>query len=528
MNSITVTQKESSLKKTDIFFQRYMEKTILFFSIIFAVIATIISYQHKWILAYGDAESHINISKNIVSGLTPGLAQLGGVWLPLTHLMMAPFVIYNPLWRTGLAGSLVSGIFYVITCVYIFKLTRLISKSLIGSFLAFIVFAINPNILYLQTTPMTEIPLISFFVLSTYYFVKYLYKTQTLPSLILAGLFAFCASLTRYDGWFLIAFQTLFIFFSGINKKTFTRKKSDTILFITLAALGIIGWFVWCWLIFGNPLYFDDSIYSAKSQQIAWFQRGELPGYHNIMVSLVYYAYTTLENSGVIIYILSFLGAIVFMIRKCNKEALATITILFVPFIFNVLSLFLGQSVIFIPGLTPENYLYHLFNVRYGVTMIPFMAVFFGYLISRVHFSVKTVLIALLFFQTYLFINGTAPVITLTDGTHGLSAEKVPENVEAFINKNYDGGSVLLDSYARTISITQSTIPMQDIIYVGNKPYWGISLKQPQRYAQWIIMQKNDAVWTAIYANPSVRGELYKYFKKVYTSNQILIFERNS
>ncbi|HSX09992.1 MAG TPA: hypothetical protein VLF93_07585 [Candidatus Saccharimonadales bacterium] len=532
MNSYAAHYDSSSdrfFTKIGLFLSRHMERIVSVISLIGAVIATLISYQHGWILAYGDAESHINIAKNVVNGLTPGFAQLGGVWLPLTHLLMIPFVIFDPLWRTGLAGSIISGIFYVITCVYIFKLTKLITKNVFASFISFVVFATNLNILYLQTTPMTEIPLIAFFVLSTFYYVKYMYRIKPLSSILLAGLFAFCASLTRYDGWFLVICEALFIILPGLfNRRIFTRKKGDTILFATLAGFGIICWLVWCLLIFGDPFYFSDSIYSAKSQQLAWLQRNELPGYHNLLISLIYYVYTSLENSGFIIFVISFIGAIVFAASRSSKAALAILAVLFVPFIFNVISLFLGQSVIFIPGLTPKDYLFHLFNVRYGVTMIPFMAVFFGYLISRVHPSVKALLIGLLIAQSYFFMTGMTPTITLADGTQGLSAEKVPTNVENFINKHYDGGYVLLDSYARTISIAKSTVPMQDIIYVGNKPYWEISLKHPEKYAKWIIMQKNDAVWTALYDNPKEQGEVYKYFKKVYTSNNILIFERNS
>lgn len=533
MSSFIVVHKEAAndrlSNKLNTFFSKYSEKIIFVLSLIGAIFATYISYTHDWILAYGDAESHINIAKNVINGLTPGFAQLGGIWLPLTHLLMVPFVYFDPLWRTGLAGSIVSGIFYTISCVFIFKLTKLITNSLFASFIAFILFATNVNILYLQSTPMTEVPLIAFFVISTYYFVNYLYKINSIPSLLLAGFFAFCASLTRYDGWCLVIFEALCIILPGIfNKRTFVKKQGDAILFLTLAAFGIVGWFVWCWLIFGNPLYFNSSIYSAKAQQMVWFQKGELPGYHNLLISLIYYVYASLDNSGVIIFILSFIGAIVFVSSKATKSAIAILTLLFVPFIFNVVSLFLGQSVIFLPNLTPNDFQYHLFNVRYGVMMIPFMAVFFGYLVSRVHVSMKTVLIALFVLQSTLFITGKIPVITLADGTQGLSAARVPGDIESYMNSHYNGGLVLFDRYARTISITQSIIPMQNFIYVGNKPYWDISLKHPERYADWILMQKNDAIWTAVYDNPTERADLYKHFKKVYTTDTILIFERNN
>lgn len=525
--SLPPTLRENVRQNVNEFFAKNLEKLVFIFALCAAVIATFISYSHGWILAYGDAESHINISKKVVNGLTPGFAQLGGIWLPLTHILMLPFVVLDPLWRTGLAGSIISGIFYVISCVYIFKLTRLITKKMFAAFIAFLVFALNFNVLYLQSTPMTEIPLIAFFILSSYYFIKYLHEEKKLSSLIFAGLFAFCASLTRYDGWFLVLFEAIIVFFPGLaNKKLFDRKKGDTILFITLAGFGILCWFAWGALILDDPFYFTNSIYSAKSQQMAWMAKGELPAYHNLLLSLIYYVYTTLVNTGFIIFVLAIVGAIVFLSSNSAKARLGTLLVLFVPFVFNVISLFMGQAVIFIPGLTPEHFSYHLFNVRYGVMMIPFMAVFFGYLFSRLHKTMKVVLLGLLVLQTSSFYLGNSPVMTLADGTRGLSANKVPTNVEQFINSHYDGGLVLIDDYARTISITQSTIPMQKVIYVGNKPYWDESLKHPQKYATWIVMQKNDAVWSSIYNDPKVRGQLYKYFKKVYTSQDILIFKR--
>jgi hypothetical protein len=83
-----------------------------------------------------------------------------------------------------------------------------------------------------------------------------------------------------------------------------------------------------------------------------------------------------------------------------------------------------------------------------------------------------------------------------------------------------------MDDYARTISIVRSGIPMQNTIYVGNQYYWTDSLKIPEKWATWIVMQKDDAVWKAIYNNKKKQGELYKYFNKVYTSKNILIFKK--
>jgi hypothetical protein len=190
-----------------------------------------------------------------------------------------------------------------------------------------------------------------------------------------------------------------------------------------------------------------------------------------------------------------------------------------------VVTLFLGQSIIFIPHLTPVGFEWRLFNVRYGVMMIPVVAFFFAYAFGMSKKPVKLLLIFLFVAQFGLYLIGYSKVITYTDGVEGLSSGKRPD-AEAWLAHNYDGGRVLLDDYARTLSIIRSGILMQNVIYVGNKPYWEESLKTPEKYARWVIMQKDDAVWKEIYQNPEIQGRLYAYFQKVYTSPEILIFKR--
>src|SRR5436309_3393858 len=64
--------------------------------------------RHAELLLYGDAVAHINIARRIFDSRTPGLLQLGTVWLPLPHLLMAPFLVSRALWQTGMGGSIPS------------------------------------------------------------------------------------------------------------------------------------------------------------------------------------------------------------------------------------------------------------------------------------------------------------------------------------------------------------------------------------------------------------------------------------
>src|SRR5476651_1295733 len=87
---------------------------VLLVALFLSAFAIEFSFLNGWLIAYGDAQSHLNISKRLVDSITPGFAQLGGIWLPLPHLLMVPFVKVEILYRTGLAGSIVGGTAFII------------------------------------------------------------------------------------------------------------------------------------------------------------------------------------------------------------------------------------------------------------------------------------------------------------------------------------------------------------------------------------------------------------------------------
>ena len=78
---------------------------ILMFSVLFSFVALMICFSRGYLLLYGDAVAHLGIARRILDTRNPGLIQLGGVWLPLPHLLMLPFVQSMSLWQSGLAGA---------------------------------------------------------------------------------------------------------------------------------------------------------------------------------------------------------------------------------------------------------------------------------------------------------------------------------------------------------------------------------------------------------------------------------------
>ena len=66
---------------------------LLWLAIFVSVFSFLFYYRHGDVLLYGDAVAHINIARRVFDSKTPGLLQLGTVWLPLPHLLILPFIV---------------------------------------------------------------------------------------------------------------------------------------------------------------------------------------------------------------------------------------------------------------------------------------------------------------------------------------------------------------------------------------------------------------------------------------------------
>ena len=142
-------------------------------------------FRRGEILLYGDAVAHINIARRVFDSRTPGLLQLGTVWLPLPHLLMIPFLLSNWMWKTGVGGSIPSMAAYVFGTLGIFRLVRdgLVRSRItdrmirVAAWRAAIIYAANPNLIYLQATAMTETLYLALFIWAVVYFSEFVQES---------------------------------------------------------------------------------------------------------------------------------------------------------------------------------------------------------------------------------------------------------------------------------------------------------------------------------------------------------------
>jgi len=481
---------------------------VLFVVSFLSAAAYIFSSTRNIVVAYNDARAHMNMARLVFDNLKPGLVQIGSVWLPLDHILKLVFVWNDTLWQSGFAGSFWSMVSYILTSYVVYRLTLLIARDKWAAFLAMILFATNLNVLYMQTTPMTELLLLFFFTAATYFFYLWT-KSKKVTSLIFTALFVFLATLTRYDGWFLFLLILSVIVFTNIKEKLKEYRKfslssfgkivssifgGKTLFFATLGGFGIALWLIWNLLIYGDALYFALGPYSAKVQQNKIAQAGSLLTKNNFPLSLKAYWLAMVDNIGLTLMILAIAGLANYIYKnKFSNQAQALYTLLS-PLFFHVLSLYIGFSILVVPELGTSftsGARASWFNVRYGLMIIPAVAVFSGYLVRK-NIRLKILIIFLILLQGYLFWS-QKNIITITDGVIGTSSLDVVDVRDWLVQNAKEKDGLILTSISYNNALAFSTgMHLKRFIHEGTGKYWKESLDNPSKYAKWIVMANGD------------------------------------
>ena len=500
---------------------------------ILSIVAWYISYASGLATSYNDAMAHVNLSRMVIDNQEPGIAQIGTVWLPLNHILPLIFVWNDWAWRSGFAGSIFSMVAYVISVWAIIKTVFILTEKKFAAIVGGLAFALNLNILYIQTTPLTESLYLGLFSLSMLVFTLWLTKKDNAKYLLLLGVLGFFQVITRYDGWFVVAIQGLLIAIHeiGFIKKTVQETVGKLFLYGLPVVLGIGLWILWNAIIFGHPAYFIFGEYSAHAQQTAIEQNVGLVNKGNIIQSTTTFFYTMIHNVGQFVLAYGVFGlAVLFLFVKKSldfKKKLLFVAALASPIVFNILALFLGFSTINIPELQADaatNPSAQWFNVRYGLLALPFAAILVGIFASWKKAAAVLAMIVIMFQGYVTYTNG---LITVTDGTVGLSAYK-NHNVSKELTTLVNGDDTVLMSMAVFSSVAfESDMQLKQVIHEGVNKKWNHALHHPEQHAKWIVLGgeavPGDAVRKALIDDQ--QSAFRKHYELVYADNEARIYK---
>jgi hypothetical protein len=480
--------------------------------IISAIMLSVDPYSLRY---YADGISHLVIARSVFDNLTPGLAQLGGVWLPMSHLLMMPFVANDFLFHTGLAGTIVSISATVITMVALFKILQLqFASSIVAIFGSFLYF-LNPSVIYIGIIPMMEALFMMFFMLSVYYAQKWYYLSISeqriwfqYRTLLKCALAVSAASLTRYEGWalplgliFIIPFVRMFILRRKWGK---TEKHTLQALFTVVLIFGFMGitsWIAWNLIIFKDPSYFVTGPYSAAAQ-------ADIRGYNEqyklnpvISASLIFDAAE--QMYGLPVLAISSLGIGIYLYagikRKRLRFHLLTVLMMMIPILVDFGAMIHGSGEI----VRIED---SWFNGRYLIFIAPLLAFGSSSLLNSVIEGARRRWKPLIIIITVLLIAGSY-AFTFVSQTFELGKAVALNDIglihfnEGFqitletgkqLERLYHEGNVVLLVLSGSSSslMIESHLPLKSFIDVVNGQYWEVSKQSPWIYGNYVVLQK--------------------------------------
>ena len=438
-------------------------------------------YRQGFILYYGDAQSHLNISRSVIDSRTPGYDQLGTVWLPMLHVICLPLVRHDRLWSTGLAATIPVAFCFVIAGTFLYLTARDAYRSSVAAAVVVTCFALNPNLLYLSVIPMTETVFIA--GLAVLLFAAGRFQMTQNRKLILIGVLAsWWMSLTRYDGWFLIPFAGGWFAWAA-NR----RRLLIFVVFAALASLAPLYWTAHNWWETSNAFDFYNGPYSPRA-----IQGGKpYPGYHNWVEAFRYYGTAGRLCAGWGLLSMG-LGGVAYATR--TKALVPGAFLAFTPAFYLWSMYSSGGSPIHVPQLWPYTY----YNTRYGIAVVVWAAFAAGAIATALpqrwkRFAAAVPAIAVL---PWLLTPSRENWICWKESEVNSVARRAWTAAAAnYLEAHYRAGQGIIAPFSDLTGIfCKARIPLREVLHEGNSPEWLATTTRPDllHREEWVIVQENN------------------------------------
>jgi hypothetical protein len=453
-------------------------------------------------LSHYDAKAHLVVARRILDSLTPEYSQIGAVWLPLPHLLNMLPVQVDALYRTGASAVALSVLAFGLACYAIARLVGQATGSRLGSILAVALFALDPDVLYLQSTPMTE-PLLFGLTLLAVSLAHDWIATGAKGEPKAAGWCLALACLTRYEAWLvagaLIAFAGIALRRRGLPWRSALERVSQLAVYPILTAVVFIlhsRFTIGQWFVTGGFFVVDPH---TRGHLITAFLQ-----VCSGIVKLSSVPFVTIAVAG-------FAVALARGLRKQRTEDLVFLS--FVGFLI-------------LP--TYAFYQGHPFRMRYMIAPVVGAAVYCGIALGTVRQPWR----AALALATVMFLAATArPLSASAPMVQEAQWDAVNstgrQNVTMCLMRDYHHERILasMGSLAHYMQeLSHYGVNIRDFVHEGNLPYWQEAVESPKGLVGWILIEEQAEGGDELAARARASSQFLTGFERACAGGGVVLY----
>jgi hypothetical protein len=317
--------------------------------------------------------------------------------------------------------------------------------------------------------------------------------------------------LVRYDGWFLatvIAAAALVLILRLRPSARALRRGLISFVLITGFTGGLF--LVYNQVAYGNALEFANGPYSARAiqERSKTASMPTYPGENSPRGATLQFLKISRLNvaEGASEYLLFVAALIALLAAIYFSRRFLPWTVLWTPVLFYALCIAWGSVPIYHPEWWPFSY----YNVRYGLQLLPALAVFFA---LACEFTAKffparyiTWAAAVLIAASYLSVWHKTPICLREAQANGRDRMALEQELAARLKALPASATLMMNCGAHPGAIQMAGIHFRRVLRESNPPYWEVALTQPARSADYIIAFPGDDVDRAVRRFPQGLG----------------------
>jgi hypothetical protein len=291
------------------------------------------------------------------------------------------------------------------------------------------------------------------------------------------------------------------------RREPWEKRLRHAALFAAVAGAGPVLWILHNAYRYGNPLEFYNGPFSAKAiyaHQLAT-TAFPYPTDGSLLLSARYYLEDLKLVMGVWVLQLAVLGMVAWCARFREFRRSAVALLFIVPLPFYIQAMACAAIPLYVPTLFPHTY----YNLRYGLEMIPAVALFPSFVLSprlgrNLRIGLLVVFLALLGRQFFVAVSaGPKEMAVVKEGVSNTPCRSERQQaVVQFLRGHYDGGRILVAAGKWPCVMPEVGIYFKNTISDANRIYWRRMRREPEKWVEWILRGRGDAVDRLMRAYP--------------------------